>query len=519
MRAQRRSPRRSLPAVRAIIRRADPEQPVSDVRTLDDDRRSADGVARGAGARARRRSPALALLLAARRHPRPAVVRGVAARAGDRRAHRARRATRDILAMVLRAGRCARPRGRRARRSALAYAAGRSDARRCSPASARRHADASRSPPALAVADDARRQPAAGLARAAVDPLQVIRADSASRAGAGVDARAGRPYPRSVEARARRRSRPRRVSCRAARCGRARACRRPSGPMRGRRRCSTCASATSTCASRAASSRRASPSSTRELEAKGLHFRPHFWLSDEWFSPDGVPGIAIPFYLAHPRLRAARARTRCSRSRAARASGACASCATRPATRSRTPTACAAAAPAASSSAGRSEPYPEYYAPRPTAAASCPPRGLVRAEPSRRGLRRDLRGLADARSTGASATRAGRRCEKLEYVDAADARDRRRAPPVVTHAPHVDPLARAAQDAARALPAEARALRRRLPATSTTATCAACSRTPRARRQPAAAALPRAASAARCAAACGAGRASTSTRSTRCSTT
>ena len=39
-----------------------------------------------------------------------------------------------------------------------------------------------------------------------------------------------------------------------------------------------------------------------ELEARGLAFRPHYWLSDEWFTPDGVPGIAIPFYLAHPRL-------------------------------------------------------------------------------------------------------------------------------------------------------------------------------------------------------------------------
>jgi hypothetical protein len=39
-----------------------------------------------------------------------------------------------------------------------------------------------------------------------------------------------------------------------------------------------------------------------ELEARGLTFRPHYWLSDEWFTPDGVPGIAIPFYLAHPRL-------------------------------------------------------------------------------------------------------------------------------------------------------------------------------------------------------------------------
>ena len=39
-----------------------------------------------------------------------------------------------------------------------------------------------------------------------------------------------------------------------------------------------------------------------ELESRGLNFRPHVWLSQEWFSPDGVPGIAVPFYLAHPRL-------------------------------------------------------------------------------------------------------------------------------------------------------------------------------------------------------------------------
>ena len=38
-----------------------------------------------------------------------------------------------------------------------------------------------------------------------------------------------------------------------------------------------------------------------ELDAKGLA-RPHYWLSDEWFTPDGVPGVAVPFYLAHPRL-------------------------------------------------------------------------------------------------------------------------------------------------------------------------------------------------------------------------
>ena len=39
-----------------------------------------------------------------------------------------------------------------------------------------------------------------------------------------------------------------------------------------------------------------------ELGSHGIRFRPHIWLSEEWFSPDGVPGIAVPFYLAHPRL-------------------------------------------------------------------------------------------------------------------------------------------------------------------------------------------------------------------------
>jgi hypothetical protein len=42
---------------------------------------------------------------------------------------------------------------------------------------------------------------------------------------------------------------------------------------------------------------------TRELDQRGLLFRPHVWLSTEWFSPDGIPGFAIPFYLAHPRLK------------------------------------------------------------------------------------------------------------------------------------------------------------------------------------------------------------------------
>ncbi|MFT5303649.1 MAG: hypothetical protein ACI87E_000768 [Mariniblastus sp.] len=39
-----------------------------------------------------------------------------------------------------------------------------------------------------------------------------------------------------------------------------------------------------------------------ELATRDLKLKPHCWLSDDWFSPDGIPGIAIPFYMSHPRL-------------------------------------------------------------------------------------------------------------------------------------------------------------------------------------------------------------------------
>lgn len=39
-----------------------------------------------------------------------------------------------------------------------------------------------------------------------------------------------------------------------------------------------------------------------ELRDRGLTIKVHGWISDEWFSPPETPGIAFPFYLAHPRL-------------------------------------------------------------------------------------------------------------------------------------------------------------------------------------------------------------------------
>ncbi len=41
-----------------------------------------------------------------------------------------------------------------------------------------------------------------------------------------------------------------------------------------------------------------------ELGARGLALKPPCYLGDEWFTPTARPAIAIPFYLAHPRLKA-----------------------------------------------------------------------------------------------------------------------------------------------------------------------------------------------------------------------
>jgi len=39
-----------------------------------------------------------------------------------------------------------------------------------------------------------------------------------------------------------------------------------------------------------------------ELDARGFRFSPHFWFATEWFAPEHIPGVGVPFYLAHPRL-------------------------------------------------------------------------------------------------------------------------------------------------------------------------------------------------------------------------
>jgi hypothetical protein len=39
-----------------------------------------------------------------------------------------------------------------------------------------------------------------------------------------------------------------------------------------------------------------------ELESRGLVLPIHYYISSEWFTPEGTTSMAVPFYLVHPRL-------------------------------------------------------------------------------------------------------------------------------------------------------------------------------------------------------------------------
>ena len=164
----------------------------------------------------------------------------------------------------------------------------------------------------------------------------------------------------------------------------------------------------------------------RELAERRSGFRPHFWLSDEWFTPDGVPGVAVPVLPRPPAPRAARAAQMLEveggtpewcmrilrhetghaidnayRLRRRRA-GARVRAARRSATRSTT----------------RRKPYSQSY--------------VVHLEPgtrrpSGRGLRRDVRGLARAALGLAEALRRLAGAEEARVRRRADGRDRARA--------------------------------------------------------------------------------------------
>ncbi len=193
------------------------------------------------------------------------------------------------------------------------------------------------------------------------------------------------------------------------------------------------------------------------MTEKGLKVRPHGWLSSEWFSPSDTPGIAFPFYLAHPRL------MRLERKMIIDVEGGThAGMHAHPSPRGRPRDAALLCAAPRSPLAAPVRPFidslsellsarsgqPEF---RPASAA------LVRAKPSGRGFRRDLRGVADAALELAQALRGLAGVEEAAIRGRADGGDRQ-AQAGADAADRGRAAALAPHHARRALPEEARAL-------------------------------------------------------------
>ena len=213
-------------------------------------------------------------------------------------------------------------------------------------------------------------------------------------------------------------------------------------------------------ASRAPRSSSGSRRSNAELEARGL-VRPHYWLSDEWFTPDGVPGVAVPFYLAHPRLAKLELAQmleveggdeetclKILRHEAGHAIDNAYQLRRRP----DAPTAVRHARHAVSRVLHAEAVQQELRA---------APRSLVRAEPSRRGLRGDVRRLARSAVELVHPLRGMARAPQARIHGSTDARCWPGTEPRIRSKRQVDPIRTAAQDARRALPEETRALRAR----------------------------------------------------------
>ena len=214
-----------------------------------------------------------------------------------------------------------------------------------------------------------------------------------------------------------------------------------------------------------------------ELEGRGLAFRPHFWLSDEWFSPTACPASPSPSTSPTPAWPARAEPDARGRGRHARVVPAHPAPRGGPRDRERLPPA---------PRRRRQAPLRPHLACRtrsstrrgPTARAtsSTSTPGTRRAIPTRTSRRRSRSGSRRAR-TGATRYAGWPALRKLEYVDELMARARAgRAAGRVAPQRSDAALARCASTLRKHYAQQARALRRRAARRSTTATCAGSSR-------------------------------------------
>jgi hypothetical protein len=154
-----------------------------------------------------------------------------------------------------------------------------------------------------------------------------------------------------------------------------------------------------------------------ELSARGLVFHPPCHVGDEWFVPVGVPIIFIPFFLVHERLR------KLERDQMMEVEGETRGVVHAP-DAARGGPCLFLRLPALQEAALAADLRPGLHGGGAVLpAASLQPvlrgasGGLVRAEPSRRGFRGDLCGVADAGLDWRARYRGWKALQKLEYVD------------------------------------------------------------------------------------------------------
>ena len=165
----------------------------------------------------------------------------------------------------------------------------------------------------------------------------------------------------------------------------------------------------------------------RELAARNIVALPHVWLSEEFFTPDRVLGFAVPFYLAHKRL------MRLERSQMFECEGAgeaeCRRILRHEAGHALEEAYRLNSRPRYVELFGNPEdPYPDTYKPRVDSRDHVINLvGLVRPGPPGRGLRRDLRRLAQSLHRLAHRLQRLAGARKARLRRRADARDRRPA--------------------------------------------------------------------------------------------
>ena len=122
---------------------------------------------------------------------------------------------------------------------------------------------------------------------------------------------------------------------------------------------------------------------SRELKSQGLVFRPHVWLSDDWYCPDGVSGIAVSVLYGTSSVSEIGTQSDAGSGGGGLRKGVCEFFGMKRAMPLRMPMGCDVGEPRQRTFGKTSVPYPDCYLPKPYSKSFCAAsRYVVRPKPS-----------------------------------------------------------------------------------------------------------------------------------------